>query len=235
MFDLKNTDKSNDYDLYCTFQSHDAEFDYLKSIEIEEKINKICWLDARKNAANFMLTTNDKTIKLWKLSEREKRVDELTTNGQGEEGEVTNGTQDNCDKMARFDSDFVDFNEIKFPKTVVGEPMIQPNLRRVFANAHTFHINSVSVNSDQETYLSADELRINLWNLEVTNESFVIVDIKPSNMEELTEVITAAEFHPQHCNIFAYSTSRGSIKLCDMRQAALCDNHSKCMASSSLF
>ena len=55
----------------------------------------------------------------------------------------------------------------------------------------------------------------------------VIVDIKPANMEELTEVITAAEFHPQHCNIFAYSTSKGAVKLCDMREAALCDQYSK--------
>lgn len=55
-----------------------------------------------------------------------------------------------------------------------------------------------------------------------------IVDIKPANMEELTEVITSAEFHPQHCHTFAYSSSKGSIRLCDMRQAALCDRHSKC-------
>ena len=51
--------------------------------------------------------------------------------------------------------------------------------------------------SDDETYMSADDLRINLWNLEITNQSFNIVDIKPANMEDLTEVITAAEFHPQ--------------------------------------
>lgn len=47
-------------------------------------------------------------------------------------------------------------------------------------------------------------------------------------MEELTEVITAAEFHPLECNLFAYSSSKGTIRLCDMRQAALCDRHSKC-------
>ncbi|PWA23695.1 hypothetical protein CCH79_00005956 [Gambusia affinis] len=55
-----------------------------------------------------------------------------------------------------------------------------------------------------------------------------IVDIKPANMEELTEVITSAEFHPQQCHTFAYSSSKGSIRLCDMRQAALCDKHCKC-------
>ena len=55
-----------------------------------------------------------------------------------------------------------------------------------------------------------------------------IVDIKPANMEELTEVITAAEFHPHHCNSFVYSSSKGTIRLCDMRASALCDRHSKC-------
>lgn len=105
--------------------------------------------------------------------------------------------------------------------------MVEATPRRVFANAHTYHINSISVNSDQETYLSADDLRINLWNLEITNQSFNIVDIKPSNMEELTEVITAAEFHPRDCNLFVYSSSKGTIRLCDMRSAALCDQHAK--------
>lgn len=47
--------------------------------------------------------------------------------------------------------------------------------RRIFANAHTYHINSISVNSDQETYLSADDLRINLWHLEITDQSFSIL------------------------------------------------------------
>jgi len=46
-------------------------------------------------------------------------------------------------------------------------------------------------------------------------------------MEELTEVITASEFHPKECNHFVYSSSKGTIRLCDMRQAALCDTHAK--------
>ncbi len=44
--------------------------------------------------------------------------------------------------------------------------------KRVFANAHTYHINSISLNSDQETFMSADDLRINLWHIEITNQSF---------------------------------------------------------------
>jgi serine/threonine-protein phosphatase 2A regulatory subunit B len=107
------------------------------------------------------------------------------------------------------------------------ELMVEASPRRIFANAHTYHINSISVNSDGETYLSADDLRINLWHMEITDQSFNIVDIKPANMEELTEVITASEFHPRECNLFVYSSSKGTIRLCDMRSSALCDTHSK--------
>jgi len=46
-------------------------------------------------------------------------------------------------------------------------------------------------------------------------------------MEELTEVITAAEFHPTACHLFVYSSSKGTIRLCDMRTQAICDKHTK--------
>lgn len=39
-----------------------------------------------------------------------------------------------------------------------------------------------------------------------------------------SEVITSAEFHPFHCNLLAYSSSRGFIYLVDMRRSALCDH-----------
>ena len=44
--------------------------------------------------------------------------------------------------------------------------------RKVYSNAHAYHIHSIAVNSDQETYISADDLRINLWNLGISDQSF---------------------------------------------------------------
>ncbi|KAJ9077399.1 protein phosphatase 2A regulatory subunit cdc55, variant 2 [Entomophthora muscae] len=120
-----------------------------------------------------------------------------------------------------------DASSLKLPKMVLHDKMVTAAPRRTFANAHAYHINSISVNSDAETYISADDLRINLWNLGISDRSFNIVDIKPANMEELTEVITAAEFHPSHCNLLMYSSSKGNIKLCDMRAAALCDQYAQ--------
>ncbi|XP_024976957.1 serine/threonine protein phosphatase 2A 55 kDa regulatory subunit B beta isoform-like isoform X2 [Cynara cardunculus var. scolymus] len=98
--------------------------------------------------------------------------------------------------------------------------------RKMYAHAHDYNINSISNNSDGETFISADDLRINLWNLEVSDQCFNIIDMKPPNMDDLTEVITSAEFHPLHCNLLAYSSSRGFIRLVDMRQSALCDRSS---------
>jgi len=95
------------------------------------------------------------------------------------------------------------------------------------ASIPTIVCNSVSLNSDGETFISADDLRINLWNLNIANETFNVVDVKPPNLEELTEVITSATFHPQHCSQLIYSSSRGSIRLADLREAALCDQHAK--------
>lgn len=49
---------------------------------------------------------------------------------------------------------------------------VAANMKRSFANAHTYHVNSLSVNADGETFISADDLRINLWHLEVNSEAF---------------------------------------------------------------
>uniref|UniRef100_A0A7E4VQ54 Serine/threonine-protein phosphatase 2A 55 kDa regulatory subunit B n=1 Tax=Panagrellus redivivus TaxID=6233 RepID=A0A7E4VQ54_PANRE len=202
-----NGQRSSEYNVYSTFQSHEPEFDYLKSLEIEEKINQIRFLK-KKNASNFIISTNDKTVKLWKISERERRMAEGGYNTRNEDGTKR-----------------LPGKHLMLPKLERMELIVEASPRRVYANAHTYHINSISVNSDQETFISSDDLRINLWHHEVTSQSYNIVDIKPVNMEELTEVITAAEFHPKNCNLLAYSSSKGIIRLCDMRASALCDQN----------
>ncbi|NXP41836.1 2ABD phosphatase, partial [Leiothrix lutea] len=146
-----------EYNVYSTFQSHEPEFDYLKSLEIEEKINKIRWLP-QQNAAHFLLSTNDKTIKLWKISERDKRAEGY--NLKDEDGRLREPFR---------------VTELRVPTLKPMDLMVEASPRRTFANAHTYHINSISVNSDYATYLSADDLRINLWHLEVTNRSFSIL------------------------------------------------------------
>ncbi|XP_068647255.1 serine/threonine protein phosphatase 2A 55 kDa regulatory subunit B beta isoform-like isoform X1 [Aristolochia californica] len=226
------------------FQSHEPEFDYLKSLEIEEKINKIRWCQTA-NGALFLLSTNDKTIKFWKVQEKKvKRISEMNLDPSQivGDGNIAGSSAVGSSKTFLPNGGCLErpynCNDLSFPPggipslhlpVVVAshETSLIARCRRIYAHAHDYHINSISNNSDGETFISADDLRINLWNLEISNQSFNIVDVKPANMEDLTEVITSAEFHPTHCNMLAYSSSKGSIRLIDMRQSALCDSHAK--------
>lgn len=113
---------------------------------------------------------------------------------------------------------------MSLPKTVRQGPVITAIPKRTYANAHAYHIHSVSACSDAETFISADDLRVNLWHLDANPEHcFNLVDLKPGSIEELSEVITSCAFHPTFCSLFGYSTSKGAIRIGDMREAALCD------------
>ncbi|OQO04176.1 Protein phosphatase PP2A regulatory subunit B [Cryoendolithus antarcticus] len=225
LFERNETKKTCEYKFHTEFQSHEPEFDYLKSLEIEEKINKIKWC-RRQNASHYLLSTNDKTIKLWKVFEKSLKV--VAENNLSSELTPGGAIGANGGGPARYPHQhFRSAADLKFPRMTHHDTVVAAVPRRVYANAHAYHINSISVNSDGETFISSDDLRINLWNLNIQDQSFNIVDIKPANMEELTEVITAAEFHPTSCNWFMYASSKGTIKLADMRQKALCDEHAK--------
>ncbi|RXN29134.1 serine threonine- phosphatase 2A 55 kDa regulatory subunit B beta isoform isoform X2 [Labeo rohita] len=166
--------RRGEYNVYSTFQSHEPEFDYLKSLEIEEKINKIRWLP-QQNAAYFLLSTNDKTVKLWKISERDKRPEGY--NLKDEDGRIR---------------DPATITSLRVPVLRPMDLMVEATPRRVFSNAHTYHINSISVNSDYETFMSTDDLRINLWNLEITNRSFIFEEPEdPSNRSFFSEIISS--------------------------------------------
>ena len=65
-----------------------------------------------------------------------------------------------------------------------------------YKNAHEYHINSLSLSSDCENFLSADDLRVNIWNIENPNTVYNVLDIKPKVIDELDEVISHCEFHP---------------------------------------
>lgn len=180
----KNKKGVTEYQYFSELQSHMREFDYLKSTDIEEKINAIEWLrPIGKNM--FTLTTNDKTIKLWKLTEKPVKKSEQTNK------KVTNES------------------ELRIPKLKVIDDGVNPVLKRAYPNLHNYHINSISTSADGERFLSADDLKVYIWDLQNTHTAYNVVDLKPDNFEELSEVITAAKFHPQSDNQFMYSTSKG--------------------------
>jgi len=164
-----------------------TQFDVLHSLEIGEKIKRVRWC-ARPNRSLCLLATNDRTVKLWKVSEhkappkegdgeprrsastagaslplQEPRSERATTKPRG-------SSADSSDQIEKVGD--------------VGDGY-SAKCRRVFDRAHEFNINSISNNCDGETFVSADDLRINLWHLEVTSQCFNIVDMKPADMGDL--------------------------------------------------
>ncbi len=234
------------------FQSHEREFDYLKSMEIEERVNQVKWFHSASSAIN-LITTNDKRIKLWSVKNRRAKnisnfnfrpnmnvrpqttSEALSASMEKKAIRSSKGYRSNAMDVATIvNSQISAGGRLKRPYRALRVPCISnvnyvmsAVCRRNYANGHLYHIHSVDINTDGETFISADDLHINLWNFEVMHESFNIVDMQPGNMDELTEVITSALFHPSHCNILAYSSSKGTIRLSDLRQSALCDRNSK--------
>ena len=99
----------------------------------------------------------DKTIKLWKVFEKSLKV--VAENNLSDGLRPQNGR----------------IQQLRLPKLTHHDTIIAAVPRKVYANAHAYHINSISINSDGETYISADDLRINLWNLNISDQSFSIL------------------------------------------------------------
>mmetsp|Transcript_20501 Transcript_20501/g.44548 ORF Transcript_20501/g.44548 Transcript_20501/m.44548 type:complete len:451 (+) Transcript_20501:277-1629(+) len=195
--DEESSSRSVQYQFHCEFQSHEPEFDYLKSLEIEERINKIRWRPST-GGPKLLISTNDKTIKLWKIYE--KQVKMIMSQHVAPAGAAAQPSA------------------LYLPTVQQMQTLPTAALKRIYANGHGYHINALSFNSDGETYLSADDLRINLWSLQHNKCTYNVVDIKPDDMDELSEVITAATFHPKHSDSICYATCKGTVYLCDLRE-----------------
>ena len=81
---------------------------------------------------SILIVFADKTIKLWKVSERDKRAEGY-----------------NLKEDSGILRDPSSITSLRVPVLKPMELMVEASPRRIFANAHTYHINSISVNSDQ--------------------------------------------------------------------------------------
>lgn len=109
-----------------------------------------------RKSHNYIYFSSDKTIKLWKIGQKRrqyspKAVDAFHNNGRLELPQL------DCDNSAP-------------PSSSVCA--LQAYTRRTYSNAHTYHINSLALNSDGESFVSADDLRINWWNLNNSETCF---------------------------------------------------------------
>ncbi|KAL6007071.1 hypothetical protein ACLOJK_032567 [Asimina triloba] len=186
------------YRFKTEFQSHYPEVDYMMNLEIEEKINKVRWCATPNDAALFILSANNRTIKLWKVLDRKaKKAKEMDPN-------------------PFVYSENALLSEISFMSE--GNEASVPN---------GYRLEWTNKVLKKDGPLQPDAL------------AMILKKVILAHFDELalivSEVITSAEFHPVYCNLLAYSSTRGFIRLVDMRRSALCDQHARMDSSCDLF
>ena len=194
IFEAVEGKKKEEYDYFTEFQSHVKEFDALRSMEIEEEITGIEWLRPQGRYLK-MVTTNNKNIKLWKIFDK---VDKKVAKSAG--------------------------RDLAMPRLQSVDQGFSAQLQLAIPPRHLGDINSVSSSNNGEYLLSSDEAQTFLWSLEKPNKPFMVGDmLGGEQLEEQKESITCSKMHPTSDNVFLFGTNKGSLKLCDMRQSAVCD------------
>jgi serine/threonine-protein phosphatase 2A regulatory subunit B len=93
----------------------------------------------------YSLLFIDKTIKLWKLAQGHDYL---------------------CQSVDEFNIS----QKLILPERM--QPIVYTTQKRHFHSAHAYNINSISLNSDGESFVSCDDLRINCWMLDSEDTCF---------------------------------------------------------------
>jgi serine/threonine-protein phosphatase 2A regulatory subunit B len=110
-------------------------------------------------SAHFFVLFLDKTIKLWKSIRESLESLRVVSESNHHEGGRTLPPPSLP-------------SHLPLPRMMQQDNIIASVPRKVYLNAHAYHIHSILVNSDQEAYISVDDPGINLWNLNISDQSF---------------------------------------------------------------
>ena len=226
--------------------SHSPYKDSLTSLDIQARIMKIIWMNNIKSYSHpMLLECNEKTVKLWKLgvdkpttytnfnlkppyaidsslsvrthytaSTNESSGPNTPSPTQGES--ILNFTEmKNQNSMSYEELKELLPHELRVPFCTARSKVCK--LMRTYDKGHPLKIHSISLCSDEEHFLTADEVYINLWNLNITNEAYRILHFPYTLTDDPELIITSACFHPKDPNLLLYSSSEGDINLGDLR------------------
>lgn len=122
-------------------------------------------------------------------------------------------------------------------KRILRLPVIEKRERKLVArprisypNLHQNCIQSLAMCSDGECFMTADPWKICLWNLGnggVKGLEILDIDEEMPGNASGSENITGVEFHPRQGQIFVRSSTKGILRLCDLRASPKCTSHVK--------
>ena len=104
---------------------------------------------------------------------------------------------------------------------------VKCSMQREWKHMHDHHIHTVSEKNDQQLFLCADPMCINVMHLEHDENAQTVVEVSNPKTPGAPGTITCAVWSPAESHDLAYSTSRGAIHLCDYRMGSRCDQHPK--------
>jgi len=193
------TKKFPKLDYFYEFPAHEKDFDIHKSIEYPEEIKSMTILPSISHNKLDIMTAGFRTIKLDRVYKDKIRVFEQNTNSSKEA-------------------------KLMIPKISYIKSEVKHKTKRIFRCTHSNEINSVSDNRiNRNNFISSDDFKVLLWDLNVANEVFNVVDIdnQTQNMEvENPEKITKSIFCDFNPHLFTYGTNKGNIKFCDLRSSS---------------
>ena len=95
----------------------------------------------------------------------------------------------------------------------------QYSIRRHFSGGHECCIHSVSARHACQQFLSADDLRVSLWDAEHA-VGHCVADFSPLKIAQLREVLLCACFHPSDPSLLLFSSTSGIVRVADLRLRA---------------
>ena len=175
---------------FFEYPAHDKDFDMHKSFEYSEEIKSLCIYPIADNNKIDLITASYRNIHIDRIYQKHIKVFDKSDKKSGEIPKL---------KSTK--------NEVK------NKSLLKLN------GIHTNEINSVSI-SDLciDNFISSDDFKIYLWDVNNTKEVYNVINIEQT--DENAEKITTSCFNPYQSNIFAYGTSKGNIKYCDLRTSS---------------
>ena len=122
----------------------------MKSQPIDEKVNNIEFVKLPTQEKVLLLTANDKTMKLWKVTHRTPHVTHAVQGLEKERRRYVKTTPSGNDHDRGITSAC-----LRLPTRVTAGANTIPSAspRQIFENGHSYHINSISMNADGRSFL----------------------------------------------------------------------------------
>jgi serine/threonine-protein phosphatase 2A regulatory subunit B len=188
---LDSKNKQPKLDYYYEFAAQEKEFDVHKSIEYSEEVRAMQVLSTSNKNKLDILTAGYRTIRLDRIYQEKVRTFEAA------EGK-----------------------NLSVPRVSHCRTETKHKTKKTF-RTHCSEINSLSENKiTKENFISSDEFKIYLWDMNVPSEVFNIVDIDPVIEVDNPETITKSVVCEYNPHLFAYGTNKGNLKICDTRTSS---------------